>query len=83
MVEEGFKEVETYVSRHQNIVAQFIVTRPIMDLCMTAKRRLGSRVKNIWWEKYLLDVEGMGSADWEAEWKEGEEDMDWKDTETA
>ena len=32
MVEAGLQEVETYVSRRQNTVAQFIVTRPIMDL---------------------------------------------------
>ena len=32
--EAGLQEVETYISRHQNTVAQFIVTSPIMELCM-------------------------------------------------
>ena len=34
MAEAGFQEVETYVSCHQNTVAHFIATRPIMDLCL-------------------------------------------------
>ena len=33
------QEVETYVSCHQNTVAQFIASRPIMDLCLAAVRR--------------------------------------------
>ena len=44
MAEVGLQEVETYVSRHQNTVAQYIVTRPIMDLCLAAKRSPGPRV---------------------------------------
>ena len=36
MLEAGLQEVETYVSRRQNTVAQFIVTRLIMDLCLAA-----------------------------------------------
>ena len=48
MVEAGFKEVDNYVSRHQNTFTQFIVTRLIMDLCMAAERRPGSRVAKRW-----------------------------------
>ena len=47
----GLQYVETYVSRHQNTAAQFIATRPIMDLCLAAKRRLGSWVSKWWWEQ--------------------------------
>ena len=36
MVEVVVQEVGIYVSRHHNTVAQFIATRPIMDLCMVA-----------------------------------------------
>ena len=46
MREAVLKEVETYVSLHQNTLTQFIVTRTIMDLCLAAKRRPGSRVAN-------------------------------------
>ena len=39
MAEAGLQELETYVSCFQNTVAQYIVTRPIMDLCLAAKQR--------------------------------------------
>ena len=45
MADPGSQEVETYVSHHQNTVAQYIATRPIMDLCLVANRRLRPRVK--------------------------------------
>ena len=38
MAEVGLQEVETYISRRQNTMSQYIVTRPIMDLCMAAER---------------------------------------------
>ena len=50
MTEARLKEVETYISCRQNKVAHFIATRPIMDLCLAAERRLGSRVEKWWWE---------------------------------
>ena len=71
MAEEGLLEMETYVSPHQNAFAQFIVTSPIMDLCLAPEGRQGSRVANWWWEQYGLDLEGMWPAYWEAEWIEG------------
>ena len=48
MEEAGLKEVETYVSCRQNTVAQFIVTRTIMDLCLAAERRPGSMEVKQW-----------------------------------
>ena len=44
MEEAGLQEVETYVSRRQNTVVQFIATRLIMELYLAAERRTGSRV---------------------------------------
>ena len=38
MAELGFQEVETYVSRHQKTVVQYIVTRTILDLCLAVER---------------------------------------------
>ena len=71
MAEAVLQEVETYISRLQNTVAQFIKIRPIMDLCLLAERRMGSRVPKRWWEQYGLDVEAMWTADQEAEGKDG------------
>ena len=45
--------------RRQNMVAQYNVTRPIMDLCDELVRRLGTQVSNQWWyqEGIYLEVE--------------------------
>ena len=77
MAEWVLQEVDTYISCRQNTVAQFILTRPIMDLFMAAQRRPGSRVAKRWWEQG-----GMRMADQEAERTEGGEDMDRMLTET-
>ena len=67
MIDTGLQEVDTYVSRRQNTAAKFIVTKTIMDLCLMAERRLGSRATKQWWEQDVLDVEDMCTAAWEAE----------------
>ena len=59
MAEEGYQEVETYVSFHQNTVAQYIATRPIIDICLAAKQRPGPGVAIQWWEQEGLYLEGM------------------------
>ena len=51
MEEVGFQEVETYISRCHNTVAQLIFTGPIIYLCLAADSRLGSRVYKQWWEQ--------------------------------
>ena len=40
--EEAMSEVETYIACFQNTIAQFIVTRPIMYLCLAAVWRPGA-----------------------------------------
>ena len=82
MVEAGFKEVETYVSRRQNTVTQFIANRSIMDLCLLEERRPGSRVTNQWWEHDRLYVEGMLTAAQKSEWTEVGKKMYGTKTET-
>ena len=42
------------------------VTRPIMDLCLAAERRTGSRVANCWREQDIMDLEGTRITDQEA-----------------
>ena len=83
MAEAGLQEVNTYVSRRQNIVAQYIATMTIMNLCLAAKQRPGPRVEIRWWEQEGLDLEGMRTTSWEAEEKEGAEDTDGTETATA
>ena len=56
MAGTGLQEVETYVSRCQNTVAQYIETRHIMDLCLVEKQRPGPRVAMRWWEQEGLDL---------------------------
>ena len=42
--EEGLGELETYIDCRQKTVAQYIATRPIMDLFLEEDRRPGARV---------------------------------------
>ena len=70
----GLEEVDMYVPRRQNTITQYIMTRPILELCLEAERRTGVRVAKIWWDKGELDLEGA----WETaktakaeEWTEG------------
>ena len=44
MGEAGFKGIRKSVPRRQNMAAQYIVTRPIVDLCEWSTRQPGSRV---------------------------------------
>ena len=45
------EEIGVYISRHQNTVAQYIVTCPIMDLCLAAEHKTGMRLSRKWWEQ--------------------------------
>ena len=40
------------------MVAQYIVTRPILDLCEEAVQRPGTQFYKSWWEQEGLDLEG-------------------------
>ena len=57
-------------------MAQYILTRHIIDLCLTVKRRPGPRVAVQWWEQEVLDLEGMQTEAHKAEGTEGEEETD-------
>ena len=81
MAEAGLQEVDTYISRHHNTVAEFIVTRPIMELCLGEERRPGSSATNRWWDQDGLNVKEMRMAAWEVERTEGGEKTDRTETE--
>ena len=83
MEEAGLREAKTYVFYLQNTAAQFIETRPIMDLCIVAKRRPGQRVAKSWGEQEGLDLVSMRMVDWEVEKMEGDEETDGMGTDTG
>ena len=56
MAEARLQEVETYVSRRQIRVAPFIANNTIMDLCMAAEMRPGSRADKRWCEQDGLEL---------------------------
>ena len=58
MKETGMVGIQTSILRRQNTVAQFIATRPILDLCEQATRRPGPQVSRRWWEKTGIDLKG-------------------------
>ena len=58
MGESGFEGISKSVTRRQNTVAQYIVTRRILDLCERSTWRPGARVSRRWWEQAVLDLEG-------------------------
>ena len=58
MKEAGIVWIRTSILRRQNTVAQFIATRPILDLCEKANRRPGARVARRWWEQTGIDWKG-------------------------
>ena len=49
--------MEEYVRRRQNMVAQYIATRSLLDLCEGSDRAPGTQVQMWWWEQ-----EGIGLA---------------------
>ena len=58
MWEAGLEELETYIFIRQNMVAQYIVTRPIIDLCLEADRQPGARLVQRWWKNKGIDFTG-------------------------
>ena len=45
------------------MVAQYIATKSLVDLCEGSKRAPGAQVGMWWWEQALIDLAGA----WEAE----------------
>ena len=50
--------IRTSILRRHNTVAQFIVTRLILDLGKQVTRRPGARVSRQWWEQTGVDLKG-------------------------
>ena len=58
MGEAGFERIRKSVTSRQNTVAQYIVMRPIMDLCGQSTRRPGVRVSWWWWDQAGMNLGG-------------------------
>ena len=56
MKEAGIVLIRTSILRRQNIVAQFIATRPILGLCEVAVRWPGAQVPRRWWKQKGIDL---------------------------
>ena len=56
MVEAGFEDIGAYITRRKNNVAQYITTRPIMDLCERSVQRPVTWVSQRWWDQEGLDL---------------------------
>ena len=48
MKEAGFKDIRTSINNRQNTVAQYIATRPLLDICEGTNQIGGARVSRRW-----------------------------------
>ena len=71
--EAGFKLMETYIWKRKNTVAQYIMTRPILELCKGTERKQGAWVGMRCWEWAGLDLEGAMEMAAAAEEEDGME----------
>ena len=55
MKEAGFTDIRKSIKRRQNTVAQYIATRPLLDLCEGKTQRGGARVTMGWWDQKGID----------------------------
>ena len=67
MKEVGLADVRTSIHRMQNTVAQYIATRPLLDLCEGARQREGARVTLRWWYQSGIDWEKAKAKETETE----------------
>ena len=54
----GFQTIEEYIRRRQNMVAQYIATRSLLDLCEGSERAPGERAGMRWWDQAGINLEG-------------------------
>ena len=66
MREAELTDIGKSIANRQNTVAQYIATRPLLDLCEEARAREGTRVPLRWWNQKGID--------WEAAKAKGEEE---------
>ena len=57
MQDAGLTEIRKSIANRQNTVAQYIATRPLLDLCEGARAREGARMPMRWWNQTDIDWE--------------------------
>ena len=57
MKEAGLTDIRTLILKRQNTVAQYVATRPLLDLCEGARAREGAKVPLRWWDQAGIDWE--------------------------
>ena len=67
MKEAGLTDVQMSINRRQNMVAQYIATRPLLNLCKGATQREGARVTLRWWDQTGIDWEKANVSETETE----------------
>ena len=55
----GLDDIGVYIARRHKKVAQYIATRPIMDLYLAADRNTGLQLSMLWWDQPALDILGI------------------------
>ena len=72
MEDAVFDEIRANILKRQNMVAQCIALRPILDLCKKNVQRPGAWVAWRWWEQEGIDIAGTRARAATAE--DGEEE---------
>ena len=57
MKEAGFKKIRTSITNRQNMVAQYIGTQTLLELCERAKQIGEARLSRRWWDQKGIDWE--------------------------
>ena len=58
--------MEEYIRQHQNMVAHYIATRSLLDLCEGSESALGVQVGMRWWDQVGINLAGSKEAAVEA-----------------
>ena len=71
-------KIRVYIAHHQSTSTQYIVTRPIMDLCLAAEQRPVMQLSRRWWDQppmYVLGIRAGRAAEEMGE-KRGMEELE-------
>ena len=58
MEEAGFEEMGDYILKRQNTISQYIMTRPILNLCEKTVRRPRNWVARRWRKQEVINLVG-------------------------
>ena len=73
MKEAGLPDIRTSILRRQNTIAQYIATRPLLDLCEGERAREGAKVPLRCWDQAGIDWEKAKAKGVETDMTDGTE----------